>query len=122
VGQRNHVLDGVQVLSQDGQYEGNRGLAHDISGYVWWSVYSERVSRGQHWYDAYVDLGVLDGVHNLTNAVKPFVYVAVMQLYVRLLRPVVLFIFDIGLIKIRCVMMTGHTQHCFIAGKLTLFQ
>jgi len=61
MGQRNHVLDGVQVLSQDGQYEGKRGLAQDISGYVWWSVYSERVSRGKHWYDAYVDLGVLDG-------------------------------------------------------------
>ena len=47
-----------------------------MSGNVRRSIYSKRLSRGQHRYGADADWGALDGtVHwrNLTNTIEPFV-------------------------------------------------
>jgi len=64
VSPRNLVLDGVQTLTRrmwGGNFEGEKGPAQETPGYVWWSRYSKRLTRGQHRYSADADWGVLDG-------------------------------------------------------------
>jgi len=57
-----------------GNFEFEKGPAQDMPGHVWRSIYSKRLSRGQHRYGADADCSVLDGsVHwrRLANTTEP---------------------------------------------------
>jgi len=58
VGQRNHVLDGVQIPTPEGQFLGRTGAGQ---GHFRRQIYSKRPNRGQHRYGADADCGVKDG-------------------------------------------------------------
>jgi len=67
-----------------------------MPGHVRWSIYSKRLSRGQHRYGADADWGVLDGVHigatwriRLNRPCAP-----AMRPYVKLLWPLVLWAYS----------------------------
>ena len=65
--------------------------ALDLTEYVWRSIYSKRLSRGQNRYGANADWGVLDGgAHwrHLVNTIKPTVCRSDAS-YVKLLLPLV---------------------------------
>ena len=60
VGPKNRALDGVHIPISEGAILRVKIGPPKTCGHVWWSVYSKRLSRGQHWYIADPDLGVLD--------------------------------------------------------------
>jgi len=91
-GPRNHVLDGApNPHTWRGNFEGEKGPAHDMPGHFQQSIYSKWLSRGQKLYRTYENSGVLDAVD--INAVwqirlnRPSA--AAMQPYVKLLSPLV---------------------------------
>jgi len=43
---------GFQIPMRWGNFEGEKGPAQDMPGHVKRSIYSKRLSRGQHRYDA----------------------------------------------------------------------
>jgi len=64
VSPRTNVLDGgADPHTWRGTFEAEKVPDQDMPGDVWWLIYSKRLSRGQHWYSADADRGVLDGVH-----------------------------------------------------------
>ena len=60
-----------------GNFEGKKGPAQDMRGYVWRLIYSKRLSRGQNRYGADANWSVLDGGEhwrNLANTTEPSVW------------------------------------------------
>ena len=54
-------------------FEGEMGPSQDMPGHVHQSIYSKRLSRGQHRYGADADLGVLNSCAywcNLANTIE----------------------------------------------------
>ena len=70
----NHVLDGgADPHTWMVNFEGEMGPSQDMPGHVHQSIYSKRLSRGQHRYGADADLGVLNSCAywcNLANTIE----------------------------------------------------
>jgi len=54
-------------------YKCEKGLAQNMVGDIWWSIYSRRLSRGQHGYIADADWAWDAHLRHVANTIEPSV-------------------------------------------------